>query len=304
MPDTNKLQFPTGEFTHSELALLNGKTNQQVWTRYQQAIKDGVILTAGERKTAGKGKPSRLWIVNMNYVAPVIAVVPVTPAAPALPTMVAASSPGLTEAELTVIAAEQAVARALKEAAVAQMKLDKEAAKVAAKAVKDAAKAVKVAAKAQSKIDKAALKAAAKAAKEAAAIPSEPVTVAALPPVEAPAVVPVIEVGGEPVLPIVEPSTAPAPVESPEPFVVAAVIAEAPVETETFQGRPVSNTHEIDDVCPNCGTKCLAADSSTGVYVWCPAPITVCPSNENPYGHANNEKNAHGILVAKYGKKA
>lgn len=40
------LKFPAGEFTHSELATLNGQTNQQVWVRYQQAIKDGVIVLA------------------------------------------------------------------------------------------------------------------------------------------------------------------------------------------------------------------------------------------------------------------
>jgi len=312
MPDTNKLKFPTGEFTHTELATLNGKTNQQVWTRYQQAIKDGVILTAGERKVAGKGKPSRLWIVNVNYVAPVVAVVPVTPATPATPTVVAASAPVLTEAELAVIAQQQADARAAKEAAAAQAKADKEAAKVAAKAAKEAAKA-------QAKLDKATAKAAAKAAKDAANVPTEPVTVAAaapvtapveivsvpadsVPAVELPQTVAVIEVTAtETVLPEVEAASAPA--VSAEPFVVAAVVAEAPVGNETFQGRPVTDTREIEDVCPICGTKCLAADAATGVYVWCPAPLNVCSANENPYGHGNNEKNAFTILVAKYGKR-
>ena len=76
------LQFPTGQFTHTELAKLNGKTNQQVWTRYQKAIKDGQIIRDGERKTPGaKGKPSLLWKVNPNYVppAPAPVVAPATP---------------------------------------------------------------------------------------------------------------------------------------------------------------------------------------------------------------------------------
>ena len=69
------LKFPSGEFTHTELAQLNGKTNQQVWTRYQQAIKDGVIVSAGTRASAGKGKPSKLWKLATGQPVPVVAVV-------------------------------------------------------------------------------------------------------------------------------------------------------------------------------------------------------------------------------------
>lgn len=66
MSDTT-LKFPSGKFTHTELAQHNGKTNQQVWTAYQAAIKDGTIIAAGERPNlSGKGKPSRLWEVNPN----------------------------------------------------------------------------------------------------------------------------------------------------------------------------------------------------------------------------------------------
>lgn len=57
------LKFPTIQpFTHSDLAAANNCKNSQVWVRYQQAIKDGIIVSAGERKNPnGKGKPSRLW---------------------------------------------------------------------------------------------------------------------------------------------------------------------------------------------------------------------------------------------------
>jgi hypothetical protein len=303
-------KFPTGDFSHSEFAALNKVTNQQVWTVYSAARKSGEIIpaTPPERKNAGKGKPTLMWIVNPNYVAPVVPVTPapavptvatVTPALPATPPVV------LTDEQIAAIAQQQAADRAAKEAAKLQAKADKEAAKVAAKAVKDAAKA-------QAKLDKAAAKAAAKAAKEAAAVPTEPVTVAAAAPAVAPVetvTVPVVEVIAEPAsAPLAEVTPASAPVE--QPFVVAAVIAPeaATVEViqvtptgETFQGRPVANTRQIDEVCPICGSKCLAADNDTGVYVWCAAPVEVCKSHENPYGHANNEKNAHGILVAKYG---
>lgn len=61
------LKIPAGDFTHTDLARLNGKTNQQVWTRYQAMVKSGLIIRNGERKPAGgKGKPSLLWIVNPN----------------------------------------------------------------------------------------------------------------------------------------------------------------------------------------------------------------------------------------------
>ena len=109
------LKYPTGDFTHTELAQLNGKTNQQVWTRYQLAIKNGQILKAGERKTAGKGKPSLLWKLNPNYVAPVVPVTPAVtpatapaPAAPVTATPVASSAAPAPE-ETTVTAPAPAV---------------------------------------------------------------------------------------------------------------------------------------------------------------------------------------------------
>jgi hypothetical protein len=284
-------KFPTSSFSHSEFAALNKVTNQQVWTVYSEARKSGQIIpaTPPERKIAGKGKPTLMWIVNPNYVAAVVPVTPVpavptvvtvTPAPPATPPVV------LTDAELTVIAQKQADERAAKEAAKLQAKADKEAAKVAAKAAKDVVKA-------QAKLDKAATKAAAKAAKEAAAVPTEPVTVS---------VIEVVSTAVSVTLPEVTPASAP-PVE--RPFVVAALIApEMPVSTEMFQDRPVTNTHEINETCPICGSKCLAADDASGVYVWCSAPIEVCKANENPYGHGNNEKAAYAILVAKYGNKS
>jgi len=79
----NTLKFPTGDFTHTELAQANGKTNQQVWVAYQQAIKDGVIVSAGTR-SKGKGKPSKLWKVADGQPVPVVSPAPVVP--PVVPT--------------------------------------------------------------------------------------------------------------------------------------------------------------------------------------------------------------------------
>ena len=67
------LKFPTGEFTHTELAQANGKTNQQVWTAYQAAIKAGTIVSAGLRPNpSGKGKPSKIWKVADGVPVPFV----------------------------------------------------------------------------------------------------------------------------------------------------------------------------------------------------------------------------------------
>ncbi len=80
------LKFPSGEFTHTELAAFNGKTNQQVWVRYQAAIKDGTIVFIGNRPSSGgRGKPSKLFKVNdgkpvaITPVVPTVKVVKVKP---------------------------------------------------------------------------------------------------------------------------------------------------------------------------------------------------------------------------------
>jgi len=72
------LKFPVGMFTHTELALVNGKTNQQVWPAYQKAIADGIIVSAGNRpNSTGKGKPSRIWTVVVGQPVPLVAKVEV-----------------------------------------------------------------------------------------------------------------------------------------------------------------------------------------------------------------------------------
>lgn len=72
------LKYPQGEFTHSELAKHNGKTNQQVWTRLQAALKSGDLIHTRLRSASGRGKPSKLY-AEKGFV------VPNTPAAPAQP---------------------------------------------------------------------------------------------------------------------------------------------------------------------------------------------------------------------------
>ena len=102
----NTLAFPSGSFTHTDLARANGKTNQQVWQRYQIAVKSGFIIRDGERKPAGgKGKPSLLWKLNPNYVASAVPTTPVVDVTHAAP--VAAADPNLvlpTEAQMEAAA--------------------------------------------------------------------------------------------------------------------------------------------------------------------------------------------------------
>jgi hypothetical protein len=110
----NTLKFPSGEFTHTELAKHNGKTNQQVWTRYQAAIKSGQIVSAGERASAGRGKPSKLWKLDPNWVAPVVPVAPATPATPPTPapTTPAPVTPPAAEDDNVILPTEEQIAAA------------------------------------------------------------------------------------------------------------------------------------------------------------------------------------------------
>lgn len=55
------LKFPSGEFTHAELAEFNGITKPQAWIPYQEAVKNRTIILVGKRSTGGRGKPSLLW---------------------------------------------------------------------------------------------------------------------------------------------------------------------------------------------------------------------------------------------------
>lgn len=75
------LKFPSGEFTHTELATFNGKTNQQVWIQYQAAIQQGIIISAGVRPpSGGRGKPSKVWKLAVASQAST------TPVSPSIPT--------------------------------------------------------------------------------------------------------------------------------------------------------------------------------------------------------------------------
>lgn len=54
-------KIPTTDFTHSEMAELNGVTNQKVWQEYSRLRAEGFIISAGVRK--GTGKPTGVWKV-------------------------------------------------------------------------------------------------------------------------------------------------------------------------------------------------------------------------------------------------
>ena len=65
------LKLPDGNFSHSDLAIANGKTNQQVWAEYSRLRKEGIIVSAGTRST-GKGKPTSLWKVADGVPVPLV----------------------------------------------------------------------------------------------------------------------------------------------------------------------------------------------------------------------------------------
>lgn len=89
----HSINFPAGEFTHTELARFNGVSNQTVWQRYLRARQTGQIISAGTRKTEkSKGTPSLLWRVNPNWtmalmVIPKPASVTATPELASVPIM-------------------------------------------------------------------------------------------------------------------------------------------------------------------------------------------------------------------------
>jgi hypothetical protein len=61
------IKFPVGEFTHTDLAKFNGKSNQTVWARYLWARQIGHIIPCGTRKSEkARGKPQLLWKLNPN----------------------------------------------------------------------------------------------------------------------------------------------------------------------------------------------------------------------------------------------
>lgn len=60
----NDLTFPAGEFSHTELASFNGLDRKKVWTAYQKAINDGIIIPTGNERKSGKGKAAVLWKVK------------------------------------------------------------------------------------------------------------------------------------------------------------------------------------------------------------------------------------------------
>ena len=216
------LKYPTGDFTHTELAQLNGKTNQQVWTRYQAAIKDGTIISAGTRASAGKGKPSKLWRVNPNPPTP--STTPVVAAVPAaVPTAPAAVVPST--------------------------------------------------------------------------VPTEPIIVPAVAPTPAPEVK----------LPEAAPAAAPVTEPSAESVTVEVVRVETPAAPSTEIPPTVNHTvkdaRTLKETCPICGKPLMAVDDATGVTVWCNQTKEVCPSAENPFGHADNDEKAYKILLDKWTRK-
>ena len=80
------LKLPVGSFSHSDLAIANGKTNQQVWAEYSRLRKEGIIVSAGTRSN-GKGKPTSLWKVADGQPVPLVVATVVEPLPSVAPTV-------------------------------------------------------------------------------------------------------------------------------------------------------------------------------------------------------------------------
>jgi len=270
MSDTFKLQFPTGDFTHTELAKLNGKTNQQVWTRYQQAIKDGVIISAGERKSSGgKGKPSRLWKVNPNPPAPKADAPVVASATDSTPAPVPATPPvdNPVQTEPVVV---PAVAPATPPVVETPVNAPTEASVVES--------VESVSAPTEESVS----------APTTTELPSAPEAVAPQPQVEA----------------SVNAPTEDAPITVPVVEVNVALAVSDPTSPAAVNTAQKENAVQVDHACPVCNSKLWSVKDATGFMVWCGADASVCLPHENPSGHGKNVKDAYEVLTQKFGAKS
>ena len=283
MTDTSKtkfeLTFPTGSFTHTDLAKLNNRTNQQVWTRYQAAVKSGQLIRDGERKPAGgKGKPSLLWKLNPNYVAPA----PGTVVAPATP----ATAPAVDD---NIVMPTEAQIEAAQAPTVSPTAPPAEPVVEPAVVTEPAVPAV---------VEPPVATAPADPTPVATETPAEPTSAAPTPEEKKDAVPPTDPPqGGTPVVAEVaivtvevarvEDTPAPAPLPDIQP--VEGIATPAP---ETV----------LNDTCPACNCCLTAHNDATGVMVGCYQPKAVCPTTEPVEGHSTTIKGAVAILHDKWDK--
>jgi len=259
-----ELVFPTGSFTHTDLAKLNNRTNQQVWTRYQEAVKFGKIIRDGERKPAGgKGKPSLLWKLNPNYVAPApgVVVAPATPAtAPIVQPAVDDNIVMPTEAQIEAAQAPLPTAPPAKPTV--------EPAVVTPPAVEPTPVV----------------------AVETPAAPTPEEKKDDVPPADPPQ-------GGTPV--VAEEATVTVEVARVEDTPAMPPLPDIqPVEGIA---TPAPET-VLNDTCPACNCCLTAHNDATGVMVGCYQPKAVCPTTEPIEGHSTSIKAAVAILHEKWDK--
>lgn len=61
----SEIKWPTGEWSHTELADFNGKTKPSVYNQLQDALKNGTVVKTNKRQ--GQGKPTQLYTVAALY---------------------------------------------------------------------------------------------------------------------------------------------------------------------------------------------------------------------------------------------
>ena len=64
------LNWPSGDFSHTDFANFNNKTNQAVWTVWSESKKNGTIVFVGDKKKdGGRGKPTKIYRLNDGTMA-------------------------------------------------------------------------------------------------------------------------------------------------------------------------------------------------------------------------------------------
>ena len=113
----------------------------------------------------------------------------------------------------------------------------------------------------------------------------------------------------EETLPVVVPAEPPsveAIVESVEVIRIepaATVIIAEKIETTEMnntKSQQIKDARQLTQVCPSCKSPLFAMNDATGVIVWCAQSQDKCKEAESPFGHARSEAQAINILMERW----
>ena len=264
------LQYPATDFTQKELATINGKSNQQVWTTMQNNLADGTFIRVPARPTVAgkKGKPAQQYRFVPN---PADRVPLITAAVPSIQKKIA-----------------EAAAAALAAAAAAAPVVVATVAPAADATAAPAPTADATPAPVENVV----------ATPVADATPA-PVIEAIVPVVAIEPATPAVETPA----PVIEAVVEVAPVEAavaPEPE--AATVEVLRVEPTPEPIKTVADeTITTDTPCPSCGHNLSAVAVGDGYTVWCSQGNEVCPIPDISQ-HSDTVAHATAELVEKWNR--